>query len=127
MFLSFSGSVASAVSDRALITALFTAGFGLLFLLAAAALLFLRKKKKGRATLTLIGREAEVVRALSPEGFVLVDGELWPARLPPGTHAPHDCRRFRVVGAREHYLEVEPLQASPPGDIVSSPTVREGY
>ena len=96
--------------DAAAAAALFTAGFGLLFLLAVA-LLYLRKTRRGRAALTLVGREAAAAGEVSPDGYVLVDGELWPARLARGADAPRGCRRFRVVGAEGHWLEVEPLQA----------------
>ena len=83
------------------------AGFGLLFLLAVA-LLHRRKGKKGAACLRLVGREGAVERDLNPEGFVLVGGELWPARLSGDVRELRRGKMVRVVGAREHYLEVEP-------------------
>jgi len=46
------------------------------------------------------------VRALEPEGAVLVGGELWPARARNGDRIAHGGR-VRIVGARGHWLEVE--------------------
>ena len=55
-----------------------------------------RQQKYSHLPLRLVGRVASVERALAPEGFVLIEGELWRARV-------------RVVGARGCVLEVEPL------------------
>ena len=87
---------------------LLIAGFGLLLLLAVA-LLHRHKEKKSAARLRLVGRVGAVERNLTPEGFVLVEGELWPARLSGGVRELRRGERVRVVGAREHYLKVEPL------------------
>ncbi|HEX3561150.1 MAG TPA: NfeD family protein [Pyrinomonadaceae bacterium] len=56
----------------------------------------------------LVGRVAAVERPLNPEGFVLVDGELWRARV-RGANIVRQRERVRVVGARGCALEVEPL------------------
>ncbi|HEX8686711.1 MAG TPA: NfeD family protein, partial [Pyrinomonadaceae bacterium] len=55
------------------------------------------------------GRVASVERALDPEGFVLVRGELWRARSRRGVHVGRGAGNVRVVGARDCVLEVEPL------------------
>ncbi|MDT7542258.1 MAG: NfeD-like C-terminal, partner-binding [Acidobacteriota bacterium] len=69
----------------------------------------LHHKKGARVSLELIGRVATVERDLSPEGAVLVAGELMPARARGGeTILRATCKRVRVVGARGHCLEVEP-------------------
>ena len=87
------------------IAALLLAGVCLLFLLGVAALA--RHKKSAARNVSLVGRAARVVGGLRPEGFVLVDGELWPARLRSGVGL--EGGRVRVVGARGHFLEVEPI------------------
>jgi membrane-bound ClpP family serine protease len=77
--------------------------------LAAAVFLAatLRHKKSAQIPLDVIGRVATVVRDLSPEGAVVVRGELLPARSRTGaTISRASC--VRVVGARGHHLEVEP-------------------
>jgi membrane-bound ClpP family serine protease len=81
------------------------------FPLAAAVVLAatLRHKKSAQIPLDVIGRVATVVRDLSPEGAVLIGGELMPARSRSGaTLSRATCARVRVVGARGHCLEVEP-------------------
>jgi membrane protein implicated in regulation of membrane protease activity len=79
-----------------------------LALLAYVALLSRHKKSSSRP-LRLVGRVARVERPLSPEGFVLLDGELWRARLRGGEFAARAHGRVRVTGARGCVLEVEPL------------------
>jgi membrane protein implicated in regulation of membrane protease activity len=87
----------------------------LLIILSAAALLPLayvvhlsRHKKSSRLTQRLVGRLASVERPLTPEGFVLLDGELWPARTRNGESVGRGLSNVRVVGASGHQLEVEP-------------------
>ena len=64
-----------------------------------------RREKSGPRELNLKGRVGSVVEALRPEGAVLVDGELWRARVRAGHCVERG--RVRVVGARGHLLEVE--------------------
>ena len=68
-----------------------------------------RQKKSSRLPLRLAGRVASVERTLDPEGFVLVDGELWRARLRGGGRVTVGSANVRVVGARDCVIEVEPL------------------
>lgn len=68
-----------------------------------------RQKKLSRRPLSLVGRLASVERPLRPEGFVLVDGELWRARLSGGGRAGGAPSRVRVTGASGCVLEVEPV------------------
>jgi membrane-bound serine protease (ClpP class) len=84
-----------------------------LLVLAAPALVFLahvvhrsRQTKLSRRPLRLVGRTATVERALSPEGFVMLDGELWRARAVEGVTA-REMSKVRVVGASGCVLEVE--------------------
>jgi membrane-bound ClpP family serine protease len=64
-----------------------------------------RHKKSARGVLDLTGRVGSVAEALRPEGAVLVDGELWRARVRSGRSVERG--RVRVVGGRGHLLEVE--------------------
>jgi membrane protein implicated in regulation of membrane protease activity len=87
-----------------------------LFVIAAPALAFLahvvhrsRQAKLSRRPLGLVGRVAAVERSLSPEGFVLLDGELWRARVVEGVPTACASSKVRVVGASGCVLEVEPV------------------
>ncbi len=87
----------------------------LLIILSAAALLpfayvvhLSRHKKSSRLTQRLVGRLASVERPLTPEGFVMLDGELWPARTRSGESVGCGLSNVRVVGASGHQLYVEP-------------------
>ena len=66
-----------------------------------------RHKKSSTKMPTLVGRVAVVERDLEPEGFVLVEGELWRARLRGGEGVARARESVRVVGASGHLLEVE--------------------
>lgn len=82
--------------------------------LAASALALLayvahvsRHKKSSERMPSLVGSVATVERALGPEGFVLVDGELWRARLRGDSGVVREGESVRVVGASGYVLEVE--------------------
>ena len=64
-----------------------------------------RHQKSSGGELRLEGRVGQVVRALEPEGAVLVGGELWRARTRNGDKIARG--QVRIVGARGHWLEVE--------------------
>ena len=88
----------------------------ILLVLAAPALAFLahvihrsRQSKSSRRPLKLVGRVATVERALNPEGFVSVDGELWRARVLGAGLIVRAPSKVRVVGASGCALEVEPV------------------
>ncbi|HEX8355283.1 MAG TPA: NfeD family protein [Pyrinomonadaceae bacterium] len=90
----------------------------LISLLAAAAPAFAllayvvhhsRQQKNSRRPLSLVGRVGSVERTLEPEGFVLVDGELWRARVRSRDRVGRGTSNVRVVGARDCVVEVEPL------------------
>ena len=67
-----------------------------------------RHKKSATSEVQLIGSRAQVDAELSPEGTVLVDGELWRARSADGTIiAPRTI--VEVVGLSEHLLLVRRL------------------
>lgn len=82
---------------------LFAAAVALLAYVAHAS----RHKKSSTRQPRLVGRAATVERDLEPEGFVLVDGELWRARLRGGEGVAVARERVRVVGASGCVLEVE--------------------
>ncbi len=63
-----------------------------------------RHKKSATGPIKLLGSVGVVHTTMSPEGTVLVDGELWRAAS-PSLIQPQ--ARVRVVGAREHLLLVE--------------------
>lgn len=67
-----------------------------------------RHKKSSQSRLRLVGRLASVESPLTPEGFVLLDGELWPARMRTGESVGRGILNVRVVGASGISLEVEP-------------------
>ena len=68
-----------------------------------------RQQKYSRLPLNLVGRVGSVERALDPEGFVLVGGELWRARVRGGVVVERGGLNVRVVGASGCVLEVEPI------------------
>ena len=68
-----------------------------------------RQQKYSRSPLNLVGRVASVEGTLEPEGFVLIEGELWRARVRGEASVERGERRVRVVGASGCVLEVEPL------------------
>ena len=88
---------------------LWLALFGFVLLAMCATLVLLaalsRHKKGATRVLDVTGRAGLVVEALRPEGAILVDGELWRARVRSGGCV--EGGRVRVVGARGHLLEVE--------------------
>ena len=78
-------------------------------LLAYVAHASRQKQKSSRLPLKLVGRVASVESPLAPEGFVLLDGELWRARVRGVDGVGRGCGNVRVVGARDCVLVVEPL------------------
>lgn len=82
----------------------------LLFLLAVAggAVVFAlwRHKQSGMGQVELVGVKALVQTELTPEGAVLVKGELWPARSFDGTSIAAN-ERVEVAGIEGHLLLVK--------------------
>ncbi len=83
--------------------------------LAAYVALSSRHQKSSRLPLNLVGRVGSVERALKPEGFVLLGGELWPARTRGGGLVGRGRANLRVVGAAGSVLEVEPVEGRDAG------------
>ena len=90
-------------SSFSLLLLLLGAGFIIACIVFAA---WLHRRKGAGGELRLEGRVALVLNPLEPEGAVLVDGELWRARARNGDRIARG--RVRIVGARGHWLEVEP-------------------
>lgn len=90
-----------------LFTLLAVAAACLVVLLALAVFLERRKKWSAGAPLNLVGRVGTAQSDLDPEGFVMVGGEVWPARVRGGGRVARGSREVRVVGARGRMLEVE--------------------
>ena len=65
-----------------------------------------RRKKATVGALNLVGAQGSVETTLSPEGSVLIRGELWRARSRSGSRIEQG-QGVHVVGARGHLLEVE--------------------
>ena len=74
--------------------------------LVVGVVAWLHHRKGAGGPLGLEGRVGSVLNPLEPEGAVLVDGELWRARTQSGERIVRG--RVRIVGARGHWLEVEP-------------------
>lgn len=73
-----------------------------------------RQQKYSRRPLKLVGRVGSIERALEPEGFVLIEGELWRARVRGGEVSGRGGLEVRVVGASGCVLLVEPLERARP-------------
>jgi membrane-bound serine protease (ClpP class) len=91
---------------RALLLSILVLAAALFALLAYVAHVS-RHKKSSKRMPTLVGSVATVERTLEPEGFVMVDGELWRARLRVGAGVAEESESVRVVGASGYVLEVE--------------------
>lgn len=84
-------------------------GFALLVLILTAYLIFLsRHKKSGTGAVKLMGNTGTAQSTLEPEGAVIVDGELWRARVVNGISVSTN-QRVRIVGVEDHLVLVEPL------------------
>ncbi|MCU1268386.1 MAG: putative protease/transporter [Acidobacteria bacterium] len=82
---------------------------GLILSLSALFLAGLsRHKKSATGDLKIIGAIGSVESGLDPEGSVIINGELWRARLEKGGVLPARDR-VRVVGLQGHLILVEPL------------------
>jgi len=81
-------------------------GVAVFFLALLVTALFHHKKSSSKR-LNVIGAIGVVDTELDPEGAVIVNGELWRARLNDGPSMPGKAR-IRVVGAKGHLLLVEP-------------------
>lgn len=65
-----------------------------------------RHKKSASGPLKIIGAVGQAESALAPEGSVVINGELWRARVENGSFV-QARDRVRVVGVQGHLLLVE--------------------
>jgi membrane-bound ClpP family serine protease len=65
-----------------------------------------RHKKAGSGPLSVVGASGRAHLPLNPEGFVLVEGELWPA-VSVTREKIETGQTVRVVGAKATHLEVK--------------------
>ena len=81
-----------------------------IFVLSLTVLIFLaalsRHKKSATHEIELIGSSARVDSPITPEGTVLVQGELWRARSANGTNIAANTI-VRVIGISGHLLIVD--------------------
>ena len=87
-----------------LVTAILVAGALGFMLIGLVAALSLRKRLANR-NLQLIGEAARVETTLTPDGTVIIGGELWPARSIDGVITSQ--RRVRVIGVNNLVLLVD--------------------
>jgi membrane-bound serine protease (ClpP class) len=88
-----------------------SAGFGSITVFLVRLAVRARRNKFRLGPSALVGSRASAMEALTPEGHVLVDGEIWRAvaTQPVPAGAP-----LRVVGLEQYLLHVEPAQAQKP-------------
>jgi membrane-bound serine protease (ClpP class) len=83
-------------------------GFGSITVFLVRLAIRARRQKVKLGADTLVGSEASAMEALSPEGHVLVEGEIWRAMasepVPAGA-------RLRVVGHEQYVLRVAPAES----------------
>lgn len=83
-------------------------GFGSITVFLVRLAMRARRQKVKLGADALIGSEASAMEELSPEGHVLVEGEIWLAKasepVPSGT-------KLRVVGHEQYVLRVAPLES----------------
>lgn len=72
-------------------------------------LLSSRHRKAGAGNLDLLGMIARVETTLEPEGAIILDGELWRARVLHPTSPVRPGHTVRIVGANGHFLLVSPM------------------
>jgi membrane-bound serine protease (ClpP class) len=84
-------------------------GFGGITVLLVRLAMRARRMKARLGADALIGKIASAMEPLTPEGHVLVDGEIW---LATATHPIQSGARLRVVGHQDYVLQVELLEPS---------------
>jgi len=75
-------------------------------LLAGMIVTASRHKKSGNRDVRLVGSAGVVDTKLDPQGTVLIQGELWPARSTDGKGLPPGCK-VKVARTQDHLLIVE--------------------
>jgi len=88
-----------------MLTIAIVAAIASLLLIVLVALLSLRKRF-ANGDVKLIGASARVETALTPDGTVIVSGELWQAQSTNGEFIPAQCL-VRIIGVQDLSLLVE--------------------
>jgi len=88
-----------------------------LIVLSTASVLFLivalsRHKKAGSGCVQLIGLNGNAHGVLNPKGYVIVNGDMWPA-ISVDARKVLDGERVRVIGTNSIRLEVGVTTAAP--------------
>jgi membrane-bound serine protease (ClpP class) len=94
-----------------------SAGFGGITVFLVRLAVRARRKKALLGADALVGSAASAMEALTPEGHVLVDGEIWRAVASEPVTAG---AKLRVVGHEQYLLRVEPA------DSQSAPVTAHG-
>lgn len=81
------------------------------FLLAITLIMRTLRTQASSGREGLVGRSAEVLESLHPDGMVLCHGEIWKARTLDGTSI-QEGSRVKVTGVKGLVLEVEPLSGN---------------
>jgi membrane-bound ClpP family serine protease len=76
------------------------------FVVGGLVVLLSLRKRFANQDLKLIGKSARVETSLTPEGTVILGGELWPAQSTNGAVIPTQSL-VRIVGVRDLSLLVE--------------------
>lgn len=87
-------------------------GFGGITVLLVRLAMRARRMKARLGADALVGKIASAMEPLTPEGHVLVEGEIWRA---VSQHPIEAGTRLRVVGHHEYLLQVVPTDATEPG------------
>lgn len=92
-----------------MIFSLFIALIAMALLLAAFVLVLVLRKRFANSELQMVGESARVETPLAPNGSVIVNGELWPARSTNGNEIPAQTR-VKIVAVQDLSLLVETWQ-----------------
>ncbi len=84
-----------------------SAGFGGITVFLVRLAVRARRMKAKMGADAMVGKEAQAMEPLAPEGHVLVEGEIWKASS--NVPVPKDAR-VRVVGHEQYLLRVEPIE-----------------
>jgi membrane-bound ClpP family serine protease len=69
-----------------------------------------RHRKAGMSALSPLGLSARVESLLAPEGAILLNGELWRARVNHSSTRVVAGSTVRIVGVSGHLMVVEPAE-----------------
>jgi membrane-bound serine protease (ClpP class) len=93
-----------------------SAGFGLITVFLVRLAVRARRMKSRLGVDALIGSRATAMEPLTPEGHILVEGEIWRAVAsePVASGSP-----LRVVGHEQYLLRVTPTEPQSPPDLAA--------